>query len=185
MHSTCRRGTRETSVSSYPRRIRRPSTGGATLLLRAVRRFRRGERGMAAIESALGITVLAVALSVLMEIVNTVYASDEMGRAARAAARALAIDPDADACAAIRRELRLSADFDCGTRWALTVDLGVGPLALPETLDGDVQTGTGDLVLVRIGWSHRPFSFDDSPPDGDGGESDAIAKIAMGLARCE
>ena len=177
-------GTQDTPISSGPRASGGRHTPGTTRLRRAIRRFRRGERGSAAIESAIGITVLVISLSMLMEIVNTVYASDAMSRAARAAARALAIDSQADACAAIRRELGLSADFDCGTAWDLTVDHGVSPLNLPAPLDAEAQTGTGALILVRIGWSHQPFSFDDSVPD-DGQEAGAVAKVAMGLARCE
>ena len=121
----------------------------------------------------------------LMEIVNTVHASDRMGRAARAAARALAIDPQADACAAIRRELHLATEFDCATTWELTVDHGLSPQALPATLDAGAQTGTGDLVLVRIGWSHDLLSFGGSRTDEGESEADAVAKVAMGLARCE
>ena len=166
MCNTPYQGTLDTLVSTGPRETGGVRTLGITRLRRAVRRFRRGQRGTAAIESALGITVLVISLAGLMEIVNTVYANDEMSRAARAAARALALDPQADACAAIRRELRLAEDFDCETEWALTVDHGVGPLALPVTLDANAQPDTGDLVLVRI-------------------EAEAVARVAMGLARCE
>ena len=178
-----RYATKKSPVPPVPRRCGIPSTRGTTRVRRSIRRFRRSQRGSAAIESAIGIAILVISLAMLMEIMNTVHASDRMGRAARAAARALAIDPQADACAAIRRELHLSAEFDCETTWTLTVDHGLSPLALPATLDAGAQTGTGDLVLVRIGWSHAPLSSD-SLRTGES-EADAVAKVAMGLARCE
>ena len=143
----------------------------------AARGFRRDQRGAVALESAFGITVLVISLAVLMEIVNTVYASDRMERAARAAARAVALDPAANdphavACAAILSELDLDPAFDCVTApaWTLTVDNGVSPSALPATIHADAQTGTGDLILVRIGWS-------DDENQG--------SRVAMALARCE
>ena len=171
------------------------------------RRFLRGERGSAAIESALALTVLVVAFAGLMEIVQVSYNEDRMGRAARAAARALALNPATDACAAIRRELALAEDFDCGAAWTVTVDRGVSPESLPDTPDGTVTTGTGDMVLVRVAWNREPWSFDaggdgeddtDSgrdnaadPNSGDSGSSDtegdagAVPVVVMGLARCE
>ena len=117
-----------------------------------------------AVEAALGFTLLVASLAALTEITSTLLENDRMGRAARAAAGALALDPAADACAAIRRELHLADDFDCATQWTVTVNHGLSPADLPETLDATVGTGTGDLVLVRIGWGSR---------------------IAVGLARSE
>ena len=138
-----------------------------------------------ALESALGITILVIALSVLMEIVNTVYASDRMERAARAAARALALDANADACAAIRRELHLADEFDCGAAWTLTIDHGVSPSTLPATLDAAAQTGAGSLVLVRIGWTHDGWALPGFGSDDEHQELGAVTQIAMGLARSE
>ena len=80
---------------------------------RSVRRFAHGQCAAAAIEAALGITVLVATPAVLMEIVDEVYTRDQM---VRAAARALAIDAGADACVAIRRELNRGEDFDCDTQ---------------------------------------------------------------------
>ena len=141
--------------------------------------------------------VLVVGFAGLMEIVHASFTDDRMGRAARAAARALALDPSADAaCAHIRRELRLADDFDCGTAWTLKVDLGVGPGALPATLDAGVTPGTGDMVLVRIGWNRGMWSFEgsvqDANADGDLEDADddapdagTVPMVAIGLARCE
>ena len=159
-----------------------------------------------AIESALALFILVVALAGLMEIVNTAYANDRMGRAARAAARALALDPDANDhaavyCPAIRRELHLDEDFDCDDAWTVVVDHGVGPAELPATLDARVATGTGELILVRIEWTRRPWSFPDLvpatqaatvDPDSNPGPGGATppsppltTRVAVGLARCE
>ena len=132
--------------------------------------------------------VLVVGFGGLMEIVQASYTDDRMGRAARAAARALALDPSANACAAIRREFHLADDFDCGA-WTLNVDRGVSPSALPATLDAAVTTGTGDMVLVRIGWSRDVWSFDealqDANADDDAADAGTVPMLAIGLARCE
>ena len=143
----------------------------------ALRRFRRGEHGGVAIESAIAIVILVVGFAGLMEIVQASYADDRMARAARTAARSLALDPGANpkatACAAIRRELDLAEDFDCETAaWSLTVELGVSPNSLPATLDDSATKGTGDMVLVQIGWD-------------DATEIVTVPMVAIGLARCE
>ena len=157
---------------------------------RAVRCFTRDPQGAAAVESALTITVLIVTLAALMDIVGTVYAKDRMERAAHAAARALALDPDADPCAAVRRELDLSEFFDCATAgWVLMVEPGVSPLTLPVTLDGAVQDADpdaepGSLVLVRIFWNHDTWSFD-ALRSGERGTRETVEMISMGLASIE
>ena len=175
---------------------RGPAGLGAT-----IRRFRFGERGGATIESAVSLLILVVGFASLMEIVQACYTDDWMSRAARAAARELALNPVADdasaktvACTAIRRELRLAEDFDCNTAaWTLTVDRGVSPSTLPATLDASVTTGTGDMVLVRIGWNRESLSFDgfvrdanaeDSTEDDESGTG-TVSETAIGLARCE
>ena len=137
-----------------------------------------------------------------MEIVRASYAEDRMGRAARAAARALALDPTADACAAIRGELRLAGDFACSTQSgnaqssgvSVRVDRGVNPTTLPATLDADATTGTGDMVLIRIGWSREPRTFAgllraanaaDTSVDTGQDATRTVSTTAVGLARCE
>ena len=157
--------------------------------------FGRGQRAGVAIESAFALTVLVVAFAGLMEIVQASYTDDRMGRAARAAARVLALDPTADACAAIRSEFRLAKDFDCGA-WTLTPYFGVAPSALPATVDAAVTTGTGDMVLVRIGWNRNLRAFDGlaqeaNADDGledagdDAADAGTVRMVAIGLARCE
>ena len=184
---------------------------GSTGLGAALRRFWRGEHGGAAIETAIAMVILVVGFAGLMEIVNASYADDRMARAARATARSLALDPgadpDANACVAIRRELRLADDFDCNAEWRLAVYPGVSPKTLPAVLDGSATTGTGDMVLVRIGWDREPWSFGgpvrdanaadtpendgDNGDDGDDGDGDdaedpeTMPMVAIGLARCE
>ena len=158
------------------------------------RRWLRGEHGGVAVETALALFVLVVAVAGVMEIVSNAYASDRMGRAARTAARAIALDPGADYCAEIRRELRLDEEFDCEESWTVTVDRGVSAQALPATLTSDVTAGGGDLVLVRIAWSGSPwFSNEDqrtaNAEDGDEGEASPspglMTRFAVGLARSE
>ena len=154
-----------------------------------VRGFWRGTRGGTVIESAISISILVISFAALAEIVHDAYEEDKLARAARAAARAIALDPAADACAAIRRELDLADDFNCAGSW--TVDRGISPATLPKPLDADVVAGTGDLVLVRIGWNRDPWSFgrvvrDANAADDSGDDSDGtVPVVAMGVARCE
>ena len=173
-------------VPAQDRTLPTPRNAGAPRLRGALREFLHGERGAAALESAVALTVLVVGFAALMAIVREVYVDDRAARAARAAARALALDPTAHACAAIRRELRLADDFDCETAWTLKVDLGVGPGSLPDTLEAEATAGSGDIVLVRIGRSRDRLSpgglVEDA--DHDGGDAPAVM-VAMGLARCE
>ena len=149
----------------------------------ATRRFGHDKRGATTIETALGVMILVVSLAVLMEVVHVVYTNDEMARAARAAARALALDDQADICEAIRRELQLAANFDCNAEWRLDQTLGVGPLMLPQTLDGNAPAGTGELVLVRIGWDHQRWSLSELIQDASA--RGTVAYTAMGLHRIE
>ena len=146
-------------------------------------RFRRAQRGTVAIEAALSLSVLVAALAGLMGIVQTTYKSDTLERAARAAARAVALEAEAPAsasaldavvCGAIKSELNLSSDFDCGAKWTITVDAYETPAAL---LAGTARSGddatiggeNGDMVLVRI----RPLADEEDADteDTDGEES--------------
>lgn len=163
-----------------------------------MRRWLRGEHGGVAVETALALCVLVLAVAGVMEIVSSAYASDRMGRAARTAARAIALDPGADYCAAIRRELRLDEEFDCDASWTVTVDRSVSAQALPATLKSDVTAGGGDLVLVRIAWRGAPWfsiedlrsaNMEDGGEAGDEGEASPspgfMTRFAVGLARSE
>ena len=82
----------------------------------------------------MAIAVLVVLFGGLMAIVHAAYTDDRMGRAARAAARAVALETDTSAsqaalvgiaCEAIRQELDLEADFDCATAWTVTITTGL------------------------------------------------------------
>ena len=169
-----------------PRRGPRGRRAGA-------RGFWSGTRGGTVIESAISISILVISFAVLAEIVHDVYKEDKLARAARAAARAIALNPAADPCAAIRSELDLADDFNCAGSWTVDVDRGVSPATLPKPLDADVVAGTGDLVLVRIGWNRDPWSYggvvrDANAADGSGDDSDGsgtVPVMAMGVARCE
>ena len=122
--------------------------------------FRRDDAGFwcgtcaaTAIPTALAIGILVLSFAVLIQIVIDILTVDKLTRAARAAAHAVALDPNADACAAIRAELHLAPGFDCNAQWTLTVDRGVAPGELPSSPNAAVTNTTGNLVLVRIGAS--------------------------------
>ena len=189
---------RQAAGVSIPRAAAPNPHGGSSAESRprAIRSFRSKEHGGTAIETALAISVAITAFAGLMEIVNTVFESDRMYRAARAAARATTLDPNADACAAIRRELRLEDDFDCAP-WAITVHQGVLPSSLGDALGSGSPNATGDMVLVRIDWRRPMWSFGnvvppanaDGDPDADGPDGSPgrglVSRFAIGLARSE
>lgn len=161
-----------------------PRTSRWANLRGAANRFRRRQRGSVAIESALGITILVVSLGVAMEIVSAAYTSDKMSRAARAAARSLALNPHVPpnvaattACNSIIRELDLPAGFVCNTEWTIDIDTDLVPGDLPKTLDPGLGTvaRNGDMVFVRIGWDREAFTPGDSP----------VPMVSLGLARSE
>ena len=111
----CTRGRGWRSMSRWQR-----NGPPGQILRRSMRGFPPKEHGGTAVETAAAISVVVLAFAALLEIVNIAFESDRMDRAARAAARATALDANADACAAIRRELRLAYDFNCAA-WAITV----------------------------------------------------------------
>ena len=142
-----------------PARI--PRAAAARRSLRTVtRRFLVAERGSVAIESALALVVLVTAFAGLMHIVGDIHADDWIGRGARAAARAVALDPSAEPWAAIKREGMLDANATCPGwtatantcgGWTLRIDRGVAPAALPDDLAANVSSASGgELVLVRL-----------------------------------
>lgn len=148
-------------------------------------------RGAAAIETTLTVSVLVLVFAALMEIVHSAYVSDNMNRAARAAARAIALVPEAEAsagridsvaCTAIRRELSLAEDFDCGSRWSLTVDTGLTPAAMLEggsSADGEVG---GGMVVVRIAWNREPWEIGRLVVGTDEEDAEPARQIAVGVA---
>lgn len=150
----------------------------------------RAQAGAATIESVLAIGAFVIAFAGVMEIVGATFETDRMGRAAQAAARVLALDKtihgDQDkmkerACEAIRRELQKDATFDCWTTWTrYGIQPNVDPSELPATLDLALDpTGySGEMVLVRIGWSRDLLSFEQS-------SDSSVSMVAMGLARAE
>ena len=150
-------------------------------------RFLRCERASAAIEGAIAIFVLVSAFAGLMEIVNTVYTEDQMGRGARTVARALALNPSADPWEALGREIDLNAascsvrsdgeptdsapgnkcDADCTVcdEWKLAFDRGVSPGTLAVALGVDKgDVAPGEMILVRLLKSRDPWSFMDVVP---------------------
>ena len=166
-------------------------------------------RGSVSVEGAVALSVLVAAFAGLMAIEQEIYAKDRLARAARAAARAIALDEGADACTAIRRELALPGDFSCNGKWEITIDWG-SPSSLFSMVQGGTSTGTtsGEMVLVRIGWIQESSSVaeeqvqepelgtidgeilsDTEGGTGDRGVSgtdgDRVPMTAMGIARRE
>ena len=141
---------------------------------RAIRGFWRREHGGTALESALAISLAVAAFAGLMETVGTVLESDRMHRAARAVAQATALDPNADACATIRRELGLASDFDCDAAWTITPHRGVLPSNLSDALGSGSPGATGEMVLVRI-----------VPAANASDNSADVSHVAIGVARRE
>lgn len=160
----------------------------------AARDFWRARRAAVALETAIAVPVLLFAFAGLMEIVHSAYVSDNMNRAARAAARAIAIAPDSEAgagaldsvaCTAIRRELKLVEGFDCGASWTLTVDTDLTPSALLAGGDGGDGEADGDLVVVRIAWSREPWEIGQLIASLDEEDGEPDRRIAVGIARRE
>ena len=142
-------------------------------------------------ESVLAIGTFVIAFAGLMEIVGATFQTDQMDRAAQAAARALALDSSIlhdgaklkeRACDAIIDELDKDPAFDCWGTWKHKIQPNVNPSELPATLalDQDPAGFSGEMVFVRIGWSRALMSFEQSStPD------DPVSMVAMGLARAE
>ena len=150
--------------------------------------FWRGRRGSLAVETALSVSLLVIALAGVMEIVHSVYVEDRMGRASRAAARAIALVPEAGesalanrACAAIRRELDLGDRFDCATRLAVKVDRNLAPAGLLRDADTAPAGGAGEMVVVRIAWSGGAWNPGELVADDD----EDARPVAVGIARLE
>ena len=110
-------------------------------------RFLRCERASAAIEGAIAIFVLVSAFAGLMEIVNTVYTEDQMGRGARTVARALALNPSADPWEALATEIDLASTATCPVfKWTGTTGAGCDT-------DGDNDVDADDGGCVCDGWT--------------------------------
>lgn len=160
----------------------------------AARDFRGACRGGAAVETAMTVSVLVLMFAGLMEIVRTAYVNDSMSRAARAAARAVALVPDAEAstgridsvaCTAIRRELDLAEDFDCGAQWSLTVDTGLTPAAMLDGGNSGDGEAEGGMVVVRIAWNREPWEIGRLVAGMDEEDGEPTHHIAVGVARQE
>lgn len=150
--------------------------------------FWRGRRGSIAVETALSISLLVVAFAGITGIVHSVYVEDRMDRASRAAARAIALAPEAGesalanrACQAIRRELGLGERFDCATRLAVRIDRNLAPAGLLQDGGSEPAGETGELVVVRIGWSAGPWNPGELVADDD----EDTRPVAIGVARLE
>lgn len=159
----------------------------------AFHRYVKARCGAVAIVTALAISALVFAFGGLAEIVRTTYVGDTMSRAARAAARAVALVPDSAApshllnsaaCAAIRRELDLGAGFDCSAQWDLIVDTGLTAKGL---LDSS-EDRNGDMVRVRLVWDRLPWEFARLASEEEDQDEEVQVTgrlVAIGVARRE
>ena len=137
------------------------------------RAFRQDRRGSVAVETAISLSSLPIALAGIVQIVHSAHVSHRMGRAAHAAARATPLSPDADdatqpirACEAVRDELGLDGDFDCKAGLALDIR-NLRPEMLPREPDSDSGDQDGQLVAVRVAWSTGPWNPDKILTDDD------------------
>ena len=170
-----------------------PRGGFENALPRRLRCFARQTRGAAVVEAAIAITFATMFFAALMQVVSTAYTTDRLERAARAAARAVALLPAAPAsdaalrtvaCNAIRAELSLPVTETCDEDWTFTVEAYRDPAALRAgtargagtTIGGE----DGDIVAVRISWTPPVFRWlaaaagaDDGGEDPDSGGGDA------------
>ena len=111
--------------------------------------------GVVTLETALALAVVVFTFAGLAAIIGDIFETDRMERAARAAARALSVDPGTDACAVAHLELgqtrpAATADKPCGD-WKVIVSTGVAPGALAAVLkNGTTVAGEDEIVLVRI-----------------------------------
>ena len=146
--------------------------------------FWRSQRGSLAIEATLAVSVLVLVVAVLFEAVMAVYEIDYMDRAARTAARAVALAPGSQgnasgvqtiACDAIKRELDLPASFDCTVGWTLTVDTRLTPQNLLAGASPAPANRTGDMVRVSIEWDSDLWT----------GAGQTRSEHSVGVARTE
>lgn len=164
-------------------------------------RFFLGVRGAAAIETAFAVFVLVTAFAGVMQTVNTVFVDDQAGRAARAAARALALNPGTDPWGPIWEELYSNANHGCTTDWTasnlgtcdgwtLAVARDVSPATLAATLGPNPSASTVDGNLVLIGLSRSPATI---PGVGNANANsntsrtaeDIVKMDSVGVARSE
>lgn len=154
-----------------------------------LRRFARETRGAAVVEAAIAITFATMFFAALMQVVSTAYTTDRLERAARAAARAVALLPSAPAsdaalrtvaCNAIRNELSLPATETCSEDWTFTVEAYEDPAALRAGTARGAGTAVGgddgDIVAVRISWTPPVFGWlaaAAASGDDDGGGADS------------
>ena len=151
------------------------------------RAFRQDRRGSVAVETAISMSPLPIALAGIVQIVRSAHVSHRMGQAAHAAARALPLSPDADdaaqairACEAVRDEPGLDGDFDRKAGLALGIS-NLLPATLPREPDSDSGDPDGHLVAVRVAWSTGPWNPGEILTDDD----EDTRRGAIGIARLE
>ena len=147
---------------------------------------RRRAAGGVLIETVIGIGLILSVAAGLLYIMQAGYARDQLHRAARAGARAVAlmVAPagtedalNAAVCDAIRRELQLPDDAHCAERWTIDIAVYEDAQALrdgrPIAGGPEWGGGRGELVVVRL--AQR----------ADGGTATGNRWLATALARNE
>ena len=151
------------------------------------RAFRRDRRGSVAVETAISLSPLLIALAGIVQIVHSAHVPGRMGRSAHAAARAIPLSPDVGdatpafrACEAVRDEFGLDRDFDC--KAGLVLDIGnLLPATLPRGPVSDAEDPDGHLVAVRVARSTGPWNPGKILTD----DEEDTRRGAIGIARLE
>ena len=150
--------------------------------------FWRGHCGSVAVETAIAVSLLVIAFAGIMQIVHSVSVSDRMERGARAAVRAIALAPGAEAgslpalaCRAIRKELDLGETFDCTTKLSVRIERNLAPASLSGSAGSGSGSTAGELVVVRISWSGGAWNVGKLVS----GDDEDSRPVAVGVARLE
>ena len=172
-----RTATHHRAVRKVPMTIRAPAHRAPP---------RRRAAGGVLIETVIGIGLILSVAAGLLYIMQAGYVRDQLHRAARAGARAVAlmVAPagtedalNAAVCDAIRRELQLPDDAHCAERWTIDIAVYEDAQALrdgrPIAGGPEWGGGRGELVVVRL--AQR----------ADGGTATGNRWLATALARNE
>ena len=130
--------------------------------------FFRSRRGAVSVETVLTVTMMTFLCGGLMAIAHTAYSQDRMDRAARAAARAVALLPpgvatnqaavDTAVCDVLRVEFDLNNQSNCHAIWNISIETGLTTAALADgtsqastPANGTPSQAIGEMILIRVG----------------------------------
>ena len=109
--------------------------------------FGRCSRASTTVETAITVAGLVGVAALIVNIATALFEEDRKSRAAQAVARALALGSQVAPCDLVREEFGFGPDFTCVDDWQITLNRNVKPSEIASA----PQTGTGDMVVVRIG----------------------------------